>query len=837
MKNIHIILIVLTVLLPAYYILASAALSGITDENDCVSFLQPDYEFKVSCQNGEVVSGRMITKSIEVFGSCSDFVEVYNENIQSGPISTIDDKVVKKDLQNNKLILDCNNPKLEIYGLSVCKAYSHLGDGSSLAKNVTIKNNGKYGFFVRWNTGIKLTNRFVTDKDTYFYSPMLFPQVWVRDVKQPTPVASQYYGAFRNMMCSVVNPATEVYGASYIYKVRDNYNYFRLCQNSSDLEGFNNMILKPDGWEYPTFLDYIGAGQSTTFEMEYTIGTGDSTAVFEHLMNLPARTEIEKTFKPCSWAKDVSLIQFGSRPMRGYLSDNAIMQTKRMAEKIGRGYLLPIFFSVDMRSGMGVPGVYGWDIWSYDYSPNRLLNEQHRPDPNWFMSRLHKFWSEVPETKTAEYIWLWTQPTKYRNEWMVTDKNGSVTTRFGMKQITIPEVREHYKSMMHEFFEFTKHPVIYLDAGNMYEYQTDWGHKKVAQFWDWFSFYKDIIDDYKKIVPDGLVFLNGPMDVYCDGGFQEVPGVWTAEDWRIYSDALFLAKDSKRGDSWGSILYWPVHSDIQKWKREDRRYFNALFLGGLKANLPLMYGHETDFKPNSPEYQVVLAHLPYIQASYELKDAEIINADICPNWRREQTTVDAYVLKQGNTGIIWSINNAKDAEKTDCSVSTIKMGMNFRKPVYGWVFRLKDVTELSLDRKYPVCTETLKFIELKAAGYKINFSVPAKYEELRLITFSQTPAFVYSDGNIPCHLRLGNTIGIALEGDYNSDKTELQIKAISDNRAQIMLLVPEGMRVSKVSLNGKELPIKEITEAGCSFVLADIEKGQNDILARFASKK
>ena len=138
-----------------------------------------------------------------------------------------------------------------------------------------------------------------------------------------------------------------------------------------------------------------------------------------------------------------------------------------MAERVGRGFLLPIFFSLDMKSGMGIPGVYGWDIWTYDYSPERLLNEQKQPDPEWFTQRLRKLWEDVPQAKTSEYVWLWTQPTDYENEWMVADQNGDVTTKFGMKQIQIPEVRRHYKEMMRKFFKYTKHPALYIDAGNM----------------------------------------------------------------------------------------------------------------------------------------------------------------------------------------------------------------------------------------------------------------------------------------------------------------------------------------------------------------------------------
>ena len=754
-------------------------------------------KFLISRATGEIEEGWNQIAHERYFKGIAYKYELENEDecitIQENGDKVLDYTSNTDSNGNTGLTFNCINEGLGKYGISIIKRYRL--DENQLYKEISFKNEGNKGFFVRLfdNTILEPELR----DNSYYYAPTRGRTFLASQIMSNTPV----YDPDIIYLVAVVVNTTKGYGvAGYPYRV--NGKYTGCISIAEDIKPENTLIYTSTGWESYLGTDYIRKNGISSFEIKYTIFKGDSSSFLHEYRTSSEIINLTKDYNFASWINKVKLVMFSCPAQDIFLNDDAIEKFNEITNRLGEGYIMPIF---NFWTGSG--GNY--------YTAGKEVE--------WMKTKIDAIHKTSPQVKLGIYVLLqgiepYVPLVNEHPEWLIKDRKGQYDSRitYGPAiQPAIPEMREYAANQMTKAIQTLDFDFYNVDWGISAFWSPkfhDWGNHIVSQWYYYYLFYKEIIDAVKKNGDKAFLFNSAPTGILTDAAFDEwgIDGYYSKHpnnDWRNLSDQYYCSKLFQEKGSWVALLYWH--------KGTEPLYVSYLLALGLKPNY---------FPVSDEEFAFLDVRIPYINAAYEIKDTMLIDADISPWWRKEETDVDAYALKQGDTCILSAINFAKTPLVQTISANVQKLGLDSSKPAFLWIGEMADPRNLTTRLNQVI--EHTKFDILENLDKRIEEKVTLNPELVKLIIISQTPGFVYSvDGRLT-QMRLSNISGVDIKGNINFRENEIELEVNSEKEiCEVIVPYPFKTGEPKVVLDGNEMPYRETNEAGERFLIIELQRG------------
>ena len=552
-------------------------------------------------------------------------------------------------------VLVCANPALRAAGIELRKRFRLSADGSGVTAEYELRNGGDRTYLVEGWLHVRVAADFRAGCHYYVPFPQCVPWLDANSVTEPRVLYSAVYAPLHTAACALVDPGRNLGVASYLAGVNGKYtNWVFASPFREEAELFRppisgyNPIATPDGWEHYCHRDFLDPGGRTSFAVRYVVFRGDSGVFLRHALNDPERVALHPGGKPPEWMQDAMLMMFVTQADR-MTPENAARWAKAAEALGGDGCLLPVFDRY---------GHIGGDYATQDAGAEALREVVRAARAACPRVRVGAYVIGALDERTEAY--------RLHPEWVVRDASGSAPLldfpgRF-IPQLGVPEVAGYYREQWTKVVRDLDLDYLYVDGGDGAAFGApDWGHRKVTHYGDVYALARGLSRDLHGLAPPRGLFMNTPTSVVADGMFQEMGGgQWSDEgDWRGRSDALVTARlnaEFRRG-TWASPLY-PYNL---------RKYFSQLLALALRPNHGI--SSDTDLEEVTGRWR------PYIRAAYALRECRLVEADLRPNWRREPTSVEAYLLRDGNVLRVMLISHAKESRPEAVSFDLGSAGM------------------------------------------------------------------------------------------------------------------------------------------------------------------
>ncbi len=435
-----------------------------------------------------------------------------------------------------------------------------------------------------------------------------------------------------------------------------------------------------------------------------------------------------------------------------------------------------------------------------------------------------------PRLKLGYYTWFWSAfpwstPVKTHPEWFVrTLRSGAKASWFPgvntnyLRFFGIRESREEARNQIVNFVNYYEQDNWYLDGGKSGPYAKDWDTMRIDDPLGQTDFYLDVRRAIKEGHPDRVVFFNHSENPLGDLGYLESFGGTLTSEWRR-----------------GAILMWkfklynykdPLHHSVYIYwlPGVDGAFHNYMAGVGVVGSYCSRGFSARD--------------LPYIAARYEIRQAQLADAGIRPDWRLDAAEeLELMALRQGGNG--WLFINPHGAAKAvrEVSVETAPLGLSDpSRPIHAWLYTIRDgrqykgtFAEPAVARAYQssgwIAERAVVPRYLGAFPYAARFTrqVEAEPGVAQVLMLSQTPAVVVSVAGEPSHYYLAGQPGIRLEGDGRRFTVE------SEEPCEIGLMLPEGQSAASVTVNGRPAEATLRAEAGMRLAIVPVGKGRSEI--------
>ncbi|MFA6930633.1 MAG: hypothetical protein WCT05_09915, partial [Lentisphaeria bacterium] len=353
----------------------------------------------------------------------------------------------------------------------------------------------------------------------------------------------------------------------------------------------------------------------------------------------------------------------------------------------------------------------------------------------------------------------------------------------------------------------------YLDGGNCGSYARDFARMIQDDPHGQMDFYRDMRREIQKKNPEGIVFFNTPGNPVGDIGYLESFTGGMTSSWRtgaawMWKFKMFQYQDPLR---YPCYIYWL--SGI------EGPYQNYLLGTGL---LPAY---------NSRAFSA--RDIPFLSARFEMRQLELAEADVTPNWRNDpHTNLECITQRQGNAGFVFmQQHGAEKAEKV--SVSPAGLGLdNPNKPLWMWFFRFRNGKEFKGSfGERDIAAQYGKNHWRAERAVQCNFLGEIPWEKRLTQEFmlhqneggfwmlSEVPAVIWSVNGLPTHFRLPSLPGISIHGNQQTLTVETEFANL-----EIGVILPDHFTVENLQLNGKKTPCRVVMEPNCRLAVFHIQE-------------
>ena len=207
-----------------------------------------------------------------------------------------------------------------------------------------------------------------------------------------------------------------------------------------------------------------------------------------------------------------------------------------------------------------------------------------------------------------------------------------------------------------------------------------------------------------------------------------------------------------------------------------------------------------DVKPVHFKRDTYVQGAPYIQAAYELRNRDLVGADVRPNWLEDpdtQTEVYAWRMSDGY-GLVTVMNHDVDPRTETVAFDTKPLGLRPGRPVYVWCLEMADprTVDFSVDTmESPI--RRLADQRLLQAGANlpkrasIELELPSENPVELVVTHS--PAVITAVDDRPCQYWLPAAYGVTASGTVNSANGQITVMVKNPKaRAEVLIALPEG---------------------------------------------
>ncbi len=599
------------------------------------------------------------------------------------------------------------------------------------------------------------------------------------------------------------------------FKFNDRFTYMDVGTEEENLQ-----IFRANGWRITSATVVPLDRKVHSFENRFSITDGGMLKAYDEYISTPEAAAYRSQVKRPAWLRDLRCTM--STGWNGAYHGSSMRYAENMKRAFSpRGYLIdPAMYDSNGIWGDVISegdAVYGW-------FGNRSTADELREK----VARLQKI---APNLKLAYYTWFWSAfpwstPVKNHPEWFVkTLRNGSPASWFPGVNVNylrfwkFKESRDEAVDQIEKFVNAYNQDAWYLDGGKSGAYAKDWDTMQIDDPMGQTDFYLAVRNAIQKRDPNRIIFFNHSENPLGDIGYLESFGGTLTNEWRR-----------------GAILMWKFKMFAYKDPLHHSVYIYWLpGVDGAFHNYMAGIGVVASYNSRG----LSAADIPFIGARYEIRQAQITDADVKPDWRMDaKENVECMTLQQLNNG--WIFVNPHITKPEVREISALTKPLNIKdpaKPVYIWRYTIKNgkkykgmFGEPQLAKAYAQTgwitdrAVVPHFLGKQKYAERISVKVPLKVNEAQVLMFSQVPAAVLSIENEPSHYYLAGQPGIEL--DENNGKFTVKSEYTS---AEIGLLLEENQAIKEVKVNGQPVKADLRIENNMRWAVVKVGKGVSNI--------
>ncbi len=699
-----------------------------------------------------------------------------------------DDRVTDADesaLRRGALRVTCENPKLPL--VRIVKTYRLSADGRRLVKRVEFRTlSASRARFLTHATGGVLAQAFRRGGVYLGGDRGLGARLFADQVTLPRQLGAL---GSRNSKTVIFQRYDLGWGiAQFRHKVNDHY-CRPLTSRWHEKENHPPIYL-PNGWEVGLATLHIAPGEPASTETHLALYEGRPFDFYRLYRNLPeVRAAYDRVKRP-AWVRDIK-------------TACAVALNPICADPTGP--LLPVRRTLQVTETGDV-----WDIkhihgvWGDWFADGVVTNGYGaRIDTRWLRRYIDAAHALSPRVKVGVYAWAWavhprSKVFREHPDWFITrDREGQVfnaysnmvlnhARRFCVKA-SMDELVDEFARLMRSFHG----DFFYLDGGGGGQNLIDWQHLSCDQDYHYEELYRRIRALARACGPDKAVWFNARTGPYWDIGYYEgVDRLLHAATWRDAADGLSAVKMRQAFDPGQVVvpLYW----------RPSTSPFYSNYCIGLGI---------TPANPLNADQQ--LKKLPFIEAAYETRRMQWLEADLKPDWRTEpHTQIEAYALRLGRAAVVSIIDHRAPGPKTvTVSADTRKLGLDPQRPVYAWFYAVRDVRKswpaLPEALRRRIYAETgwgldlagrlLKVEVFERPGPRLTLTAATEPNLLRMVFLSHSAGAVFAVAGRRRHFCRPDGAGAWVDAHPTADGRRLRIRARAPARgADAVVVSPRG---------------------------------------------
>ena len=725
---------------------------------------------------------------------------------QDTVINGMDDCVIDAKSDEKSVTLTIENPKLP--GLAIRRTWAL--DGQTLWEKVALVNRSmKERVFLRMATNVILAQDF--RKDGFYEMPGT--AIAVGMVRMPASEVQMERGATNIPTIAFENGRTR----QVVWHTRFRHNG-RFTYMDVGTEEDNLQIFRPNGWMLTgaTFVPADAPEQS--FENRFSITDGGMLKAFGEYLDTPEAAAFRSQIKRPAWLRDVrSTISMGWDGNYRESSDRLMWNYVNAFSK--RGVLV--------EPAMGDLDGY-WGEWRTKGKIHSWYGGYHTPEElQEKVPRLRAFRDNI---KLGYYTWFWSAfpwsaPVKNHPEWFVSKlRNGAAASWFPGLNVNylrfcgIPESRHEMEDQIENLVNFYDLDVWYVDGGKSGTYAKDWETMRIDDPHGQTDFYLETRERIRKNNDGRIIFFNHSENPIGDMGYLESFEGTLTNEWRR-----------------GAILMWKFK--MYSWRDPLHHSVYIYWLPGVDGALH-NYIAGIGAMPSYSSRDFKTADLPFISARYDIRQAELTEADVSPDWRLDaKEELELMALRQGNNGWLFIHPHETGKSVRKISANSAALGMTDKsRPIYAWLYTIRNGKtfqspfgdgQVAADyQKSGWSSERAvvpQFLGRFAWSERFSQSIAVEPKQAQVLMLSQVPAVIVSAEGEPCHYLLSSQPDIQITGGDGRFSVDSEIAA------EIGMILEDGQMPKRITVNGKAVASTLRTDRNLRLAVVKVEKGKSEI--------
>ena len=701
--------------------------------------------------------------------------------------SEYEDRVtaVLEERSGQRLRLTCTNAKLA--DLTIEKTYEVSTDGKRLVKRVAfLPQSTARDRFLTHATGAALVQQFRRGGVYMGGDRGLGARLFAAQVDVPRQLGA--LGA-RNSKTVIFQRYDLGWGlAQYRYKVNDRY-CRPLTSRWHEKENHPPLYL-PTGWEFGLATLHLDPEAPPSTETHLALYEGRQLDFYRMTRGLPEVAEAYTAVSRPAWVRNLKTSSsIALNPLSSDLT-GALLPVHRSLQTTETGYL------------WNLKHIHG--IWGEWFSEGTVTSGYGaRIDTQWLKDYIREAHSLSPRVKLGVYTWAWavhprSQVFKEHPDWFITkDRNGQIfnaysnmvlnhARRFGIRE-SMDELIDQFAKIMREYGG----DYFYLDGGGGGQNLIDWEHVGCDQDYHYEELYRRIRAVTRARGTDKAVWFNARTGPYWDIGFYEgIDRQLHASTWRESADGLSVVKIRQVLDPGQTVI--PLY-----WRDPTLPFYSNYCIGiGLTPADPLGADKQ-------------LTKLPFIEAAYEARNRQWLEADLEPDWRVDSSTeIEAYALRHDDTPVISVIDHRESPDgPAVLTADTTGLGLEPAQSIHAWFVGMRDIRgswpaqpesvrrQVNSESRWglDLAGRLLKVETIAEPGARLRLSIPTEPHLLCMVFLSHSAGAVFAVGGLRTHLWSASNLGAAVRTAHDAERSLLTVRAHAPpGGAQFALLAPPG---------------------------------------------
>ncbi|MBR6374098.1 MAG: discoidin domain-containing protein [Victivallales bacterium] len=773
-------------------------------EKDYVKLSSGSFELWISRENG-VVNGLFHKSRLLAERIAPQYTMQTREKDTAvdGNLDKVENITANKD---GSVTVTVSNEKLP--GVKLRRTWSV--EGNALMEKVEVlADKGLSRYFLRIATEVILQQGF--RKDGFYDMPgsaiaMSMLRIPAKDVQMPRSLTNIPTIAFENASVGLTIWHTR-------FRSNGRFTYMDVGTEEENLQFF-----KPNGWMITAVTLVPADAPVQSVENRLSVTEGGMIKAYDEYIAHPDVAAFRRQIKRPAWLRDLrcDVTQGWDASYPGSSQRHFTNMTEAFSP---RGYLHECAM-FDMDGIWGDLPISGEIIGSFG---SRCTAEE-------LQAKVRRLRAINPNFKLGYYTWFWSAypwstPVQKHPEWFVkTLRSGAKASWFPGTNVNylrfwgIPASRQEAQKQIVDFVNYYEQDNWYLDGGKSGAYAKDWDTMRIDDPLGQTDFYLGVRKAIKEGHPDRVVYFNHSENPLGDIGYLESFGGTLTSEWRRGAMLMWKFKLYNYKD--------PLHHSVYIYwlPGVDGAFHNYMSGIGVVGSYDSRSFNTRD--------------LPFIAARYEIRQAQLAEADIKPDWRNDANEeLELMALHQGNNG--WLFINPHETGKTEREVSvlTAPLGLVAKdKPIYAWLYTIKNgksynalFSERQIARDYQktgwIAERAVVPQYMGTFPYTERFSckVSVQQGQAKVLMLSQLPAVVLSVADEPSHYYLAGQPGSVIKEDKG------RIVVESEENAEIGILLDEGRAPASATINGKNAPVALRIEKNMRFAVLMVAKGRNEI--------